>query len=98
MEGVEDNCAEEEHEDQEGGEDDQHQREEHGNVGLCAHGCCGLRRVPVDNLMKRETKCPGDDLGGAEDADDAGHGNAADGETVRTQNLALQQFLNATST
>lgn len=27
-----------------------------------------------------------------------GHGNAADGETVRTQNLALQQFLNATST
>lgn len=26
-----------------------------------------------------------------------GHGNAADGETVRTQNLALQQFLNATS-
>jgi len=27
-----------------------------------------------------------------------GHGNAADGETVRTQNLALQQFLNVTST
>jgi glyoxylase-like metal-dependent hydrolase (beta-lactamase superfamily II) len=27
-----------------------------------------------------------------------GHGNAADGETIRTQNLALQQFLNAKST
>jgi len=27
-----------------------------------------------------------------------GHGNASDGETVRTQNLALQQFLNTTST
>lgn len=27
-----------------------------------------------------------------------GHGNAANGEAVRTQNLALQQFLNATST
>lgn len=27
-----------------------------------------------------------------------GHGNAADGETVRNQNLALQQFLNAITT
>jgi glyoxylase-like metal-dependent hydrolase (beta-lactamase superfamily II) len=27
-----------------------------------------------------------------------GHGNATDGESVRTQNLALQKFLNATST